>query len=168
MSKPEVIDNYLPLDDYRELFMFVAGQDYTWQFTLKGDPAQYEDQSDNWQFVHPLYYDFKPVCDDAHIVGKIIRRLDPFALTRMKINCTPKADSIREFDMHTDEENHIGNTAIYYLNTNNGYTIFEDGTKVESVGNRIVIFPGSMKHAGTTCTNDCRRLVLNINYVPKP
>ena len=163
----EIIDNYLEQQDYIDLCMHVMSQEYTWIFTLKGDPDQYEDPTDNWQFVHPLYYDFKPVCDDAHIVGKIIRKLDPFALTRMKINCTPKADSIKEFDWHTDEENHVGNTAIYYLNTNNGYTKFKDGTKVESVGNRIVIFPGNLEHAGTTCTDDMRRLVLNINYVPK-
>ena len=55
-------------------------------------------------------------------------------------------------------------TAIFYINTNNGYTLFEDGTKVESVENRICIFPYYMKHTGTTCTDKNQRVVININY----
>ena len=51
------------------------------------------------------------------------------------------------------------------MNTNDGYTLFEDGTKVESVMNRLVTFPYTMKHAGTTCTNSPFRMVINFNYV---
>ena len=56
-------------------------------------------------------------------------------------------------------------TAILYINTNDGYTVFEDGTKIDSVANRICIFPYYLKHSGTTCTNANRRIALNINYV---
>ena len=51
------------------------------------------------------------------------------------------------------------------MNTNDGYTKFEDGTKVESVANRMVTFPNSMKHTGTTTSNSEYRLVINFNYV---
>ena len=167
MSKPEIIDDFLPLEHYKEVWDIVTGPEFPWYLAPKGDPSQYEDASDNIQFVHPIYYDYKPVTDEAPaLVGKIIRKLNPYALTRIKLNCTPKTDTIKEFDFHIDEENHKGNTAIYYLNDNDGYTIFEDGTKVESKGNRIVIFPGTLKHAGSTCTNQCVRMVLNINYIP--
>ena len=58
-------------------------------------------------------------------------------------------------------------TAIYYLNSNNGSTVFKDsGDKVESVANRLIVFDGSIEHAGTSCTDDSRRVVLNINYIP--
>ena len=56
------------------------------------------------------------------------------------------------------------NTSILYLNTNDGYTIFEDGTKIESVENRLVTFDSHIKHSGTSCTNQKVRLVLNMNY----
>ena len=55
-------------------------------------------------------------------------------------------------------------TSIFYVNTNNGYTKFEDGTKVESVANRMVIFPSNMKHIGTSCTDEKTRVVINFNY----
>ena len=54
--------------------------------------------------------------------------------------------------------------ALLFLNTNDGYTKFEDGTKVESIANRMVIFPTNIKHTGTTCTDQQSRIVLNINW----
>ena len=54
-------------------------------------------------------------------------------------------------------------TSIFYMNTNNGYTKFEDGTKVESVANRMVTFPANMKHAETSCTDEKIRVVINFN-----
>ena len=51
------------------------------------------------------------------------------------------------------------------MNTNNGYTKFEDGTKVESVANRLVTFPASMMHTGTSCTDKKIRIVINFNYM---
>jgi len=57
-------------------------------------------------------------------------------------------------------------TSIYYFNTNNGYTLFKDGKKIDSVQNRLITFPSSMEHTGTTCTDQPFRLVLNMNYIP--
>ena len=56
-------------------------------------------------------------------------------------------------------------TAIFYLNTNNGYTLFEDGQRVASVANRIVIFDAALRHTGASCTDADHRLVLNLNFV---
>ena len=168
MFKPEVIDNFLELQDYKTLVDELTHPEFPWYFALKGDPAQFEgNPHDNFQFVHPMYYDYKTVGDYAHLVGKIIRKLDPYALTRIKVNMCPRSQELIQYDWHTDEENHQGNTAIYYLNTCDGKTIFKEGPEVESVGNRICIFPGDHVHTGTNTTNNPVRVVININYVPK-
>ena len=65
-------------------------------------------------------------------------------------------------DVPTDYDS---KTAILYLNTNNGYTEFENGQRVESVANRLVVFDSALKHTGTTCTDQKRRIVLNLNYI---
>ena len=44
--------------------------------------------------------------------------------------------------------------------------IFEDGSKVDNVANRMVLFSSNLKHAGTTCTDEKYRLVINFNYHP--
>ena len=75
----------------------------------------------------------------------------------------PRTSKIVEHGFHTDVQ-YKCKTGILYLNSNDGYTSFEDGTKVESVENRFVTFDSNIKHSGTTCTNQKVRLVLNINY----
>ena len=64
----------------------------------------------------------------------------------------------------TPEKLKYWSTSIFYVNTNNGYTKFEDGTKVESVANRLLTFPANMKHTGTSCTDEKTRVVINCNF----
>ena len=65
--------------------------------------------------------------------------------------------------MHRDyETKHKG--VLYSLNTCDGYTIFEDGTKVKSVANRALLFDPSIPHCSTTCTNAWYRSNIILNY----
>ena len=84
---------------------------------------------------------------------------------RIKANVHARTHKIIEHGLHIDFQHPEMETAIYYVNTNNGYTMFENGTKVESVANRLVVFPTEMFHSGTTCTDEPRRVVINFNYV---
>ena len=96
---------------------------------------------------------------DIDFVNKI-----PVATTcKIKVNMNPRTPKIIEHGLHTDLP-YLCKTGILYLNTNNGYTVFEDGTKVESVQNRFVSFDSNIKHSGSTCSNQKVRLVININY----
>jgi len=54
---------------------------------------------------------------------------------------------------------------VLYLNTNNGYTLFEDGRQVDSVANRIVFFDATLPHSGVHCTDTEQRIVLNLNMI---
>ena len=55
-------------------------------------------------------------------------------------------------------------TAVFYINTNNGWTYIKNGGKVKSVANRIVIFDSNLEHTGVTCTDEKRRVIVNFNY----
>ena len=55
-------------------------------------------------------------------------------------------------------------TGILYLNTNDGYTEFEDGKIVNSVANRFVEFPSNILHRGVSQTDTEWRSVINFNY----
>jgi len=99
-------------------------------------------------------------------------KIDPIKLWRIKANLLTRTSNIIENEFHQDAGKHEKlskqwTTAIFYMNTNNGYTEFEDGTKVESVANRIVIFPTNTKHRGTSCTDERTRVVINFNYLIK-
>ena len=93
-------------------------------------------------------------------------KMQPRGLLRVKGNLQMRTTEIMEHGFHCDYPPHYSGakTSIFYINSNDGYTEFKDGTKIESVRNRLVTFPHHMEHRGTTCTNKPFRLVLNFNY----
>ena len=100
------------------------------------------------------------------ILFPLLDKINPKALIRIRANCNTITDRIIEHGYHTDippESN--CNTSIFYVNTNNGYTLFEeDGFKVQSVENRLCTFPCSVRHSSTTATDVTQRVVINFNY----
>ena len=58
----------------------------------------------------------------------------------------------------------ICNIAIFYVNSNDGFTEFETGEKIKSMENRLLMFDNKLKHFGTTSTNSKTRIVLNLCY----
>ena len=93
---------------------------------------------------------------------------DLYSLIKIKSNLVTRTPTIVEHGYHIDlpdlKEYHNTKTAILYMNTNNGYTKFEDGSIVESVENRLVVFDSRIKHSGTTCTDEKTRVVINFNF----
>ena len=83
-----------------------------------------------------------------------------------------RTNEIAESDFHSDLKEFIPDedrlsqwtTAIFYINTNNGYTKLSDGTIVESKSNRLLTMSSNIEHLGTTCTDQKRRVVINLNY----
>jgi hypothetical protein len=103
------------------------------------------------------------------LLNDLYTKLRVGTFMKAKVNCNFVTNEIIEHGLHTDiEPRSLGEsmtTAIYYVNSNDGYTLFEDGTKVESVANRLVMFPCNTKHTGTSCTDQRYRMVINLNYI---
>jgi hypothetical protein len=100
------------------------------------------------------------------MIEPILAVVNPSAIMRIKANLTVATDRIIEYPFHVDIKNFKGTTAVFYVNNNDGYTIFKDGSVVESKENRLVIFNSEILHAGTTCTDAKIRCVINFNYYP--
>ena len=100
------------------------------------------------------------------ILFPLLDKINPRALVRIRANCNTITDRIIEHGYHTDVPEWTNcNTSIFYLNTNNGYTLFEeDGSKVQSVANRLCTFPCAVRHSSTTATDVTQRVVINFNY----
>jgi hypothetical protein len=85
------------------------------------------------------------------------------ALIRVKGNLYPSTSKLVEHDFHIDFPfKHKG--ALFSVNTCDGYTKLDDGTKIESIENRLLLFDASKNHASTTCTNTHVRVNINFNY----
>jgi len=53
---------------------------------------------------------------------------------------------------------------FYYLNSNDGYTLLQDGSKIESKENRIVLFEENTFYYETNCTDSTCRANITFNY----
>jgi|TARA_B000000609_G_scaffold158322_1_gene155794 hypothetical protein len=174
----ELIDNFLPPNEFEEIQDYFTGQDFPWYVNQAKvmhvarmvDPELQAKEIYNWQMVNYVYGGGQPLGPQYEKVLPIINRLQPRALIRIKANLNHHTDKLQEYDFHTDCGEYGSNefegatTAIYYLNDNNGYTYFQDGTKVDSKANRLLQFKVNTPHAGTSCTDQKFRVVLNFNY----
>ena len=93
----------------------------------------------------------------------LLRKVEPKALKRIKANLYPRTKELLYHGVHTDFD-YDHKAMIYYLNTNNGYTILKDGVKIKSIQNRALFFNPQEEHQSTTCTDLKCRMNININY----
>ena len=117
----------------------------------------------NFQYIHLFYNEDRVNSNYFNLLNPFLDLLDIKSLVKLKLNLTPRDSIFKKYDFHKDVKFDC-NTAIFYLNTNNGKTIFEDGEEIESEENKLIIFPSKLKHTGTTTTDKPYRMVLNINY----
>lgn len=160
--KPTIIDNFLDKKDFEHLNSSMLGTYFPWFFNEM--KTNFLDSQYNFQFTHLFYDNLKQNSSYFDIINPLICRLNPAALVRIKANLTPVADKKIVYDYHVDYTDIKCKTAIYYLNSNNGKTLFKDGTAIDSVENRLVYFDAAYSHTGTACTDEKVRCVININY----
>lgn len=122
-------------------------------------------KENNYQLAHVFYNNNQINSTFFEIlINPIIKILNPISIIKIKANLLPKNKKIIEHGMHVDFINKNSKTAIYYVNTNNGYTKFENDKKIISEENKLIIFNSNVKHTGTTCTDSDYRIVINFNY----
>ena len=156
----KIIDNFLP-KYYFEMIQEMLVSDFPWYY---GDILEYptDKEKDMFHFYHCLYERDNPsVFFD--LVKPCIPLLGARNLLRVKANLQTRTWFNRNGGYHTDPWPDA-TTAVYYVNTNNGWTHIKGHGKVKSVANRVVIFDSNLKHAGFTCTDEKRRVVVNFNY----
>ena len=160
-----LIHNTLDQEAFHKIKNTIMSNDFPWYLAPKTNDSDHdkEDYRNN-QLIHCFYDNGVPFSPHIAMLEPLFKKLKTKALVRVKVNLLPRTDKKVIFEMHTDNDFNCS-TAIYYINTNNGETIFENNKKVKSEENKTVIFPSQLKHAGTTNTcKNANRLVLNINY----
>jgi len=166
----KIINNFLDQKEFDKLQNIMMGETLPWFFN--DGITDLNEKGKIFQFVHAFYvYERSFIFVDHNyisILDYLLNKINPTMLCRIKANLLTKTSNTVENTFHVDigvlENLKQLTTSIFYVNTNNGYTKFEDGTIVESVANRMVIFPADMEHTGTSCTDEKTRVVINFNY----
>jgi len=161
-----IIDDFLDKDDFEKLKTFYEGREVSWNYI---STIVFDDQDGNleeFQFVDLVYDNVTRKHNEnlKEYFIPLLRKLNVKALIKLKVNLTTKkSEQIQSGDYHIDFDNTC-KTAIFYINTNNGQTLFKNGVNVDSIANRVVIFDSKLLHTGTFTTDKKVRLVVNINY----
>ena len=163
----KIEDNFLKQEEFDKIQKLMGEPSpFPWFYA---DRIVFEDDVDKFQFIHAFYDNHMPMSPFSNELDSIINIIQPFSIVKIRAKLLTRTPEIVESTFHVDipllEENlKQWTTSIFYINTNNGYTKFEDGTIVESVANRMLSFPANMKHCGTSCTDERRRIVIYFNY----
>ena len=173
--KHKVIDNFLDEEYFNNLVTLFTDKNNAgntvmpWYFTptveviddIATDP---EVEAKFYYMTHQFYSQNIPKSPYYENIKPLLEKLKTRCLLRVKANFYPNTERLHEHPMHTDTDfPHSG--AIFSLNTCDGYTKLQDGTKINSVANRVLLFDPSEKHCSTTTTNVPIRFNININYI---
>ena len=152
-----VVDNFLSKEELTNLNNIILSFDFPW---YKSNILR---EIEDLQFSHKFF--INNICSEyLYIIESLLKKLNCKQLIKAKANALLKTDKIKEHGFHVDFEYDDLTTAVYYCNTNNGYTKLFNGDIINSIENRILIFKANTMHTGTTCTDYPHRTVINLNY----
>ena len=166
----KVIDNFLAKEDFIKLqYNLISNAGFPYYFQNAKDyplgDKRNDKMLDQFQFTHLFYDDSKENSDWFWVLKNILKKLKVSSLTKAKANCNPYNVKLIQGGFHLDNNFKNNKTAVFYLNTCDGYTIFKKDKKIiYSIENRVILFNSNEFHAGTNTTNQKARWVLNINY----
>ena len=162
-NKHEIIDNFLPKENFNIIKNLVFNSNFNWFYRPDVNFPGIDSSNMIFYFSHS-FYETVPHSNAFNIINEhLLSFIKIKSLIRVKANMYPNQNLKKENGLHTDYDfPHKG--AIFYLNTNNGRTILNNKTKIDSVENRILFFDPSIPHDSENCTNQKVRVNININY----
>tara|TARA_Y100000590_G_scaffold465453_1_gene637816 strand:- start:574 stop:1206 length:633 start_codon:yes stop_codon:yes gene_type:complete len=171
----EITDDFLPMKEFSDLAQTMMSNQFPWVFspyvTYVPGQEEYDPEKEHFQFNHSFYKDYSFQSPYTSVIWPCLEKLYALAICGIKANLQTQTKEHFPSRFHIDigvkvdsEKVSALTTGILYINPNNGWTEFEDGTKVESVPNRFVKFPANTQHKGYTCTDEKARILINFNY----
>ena len=158
----EIIDNFLDPYHFESIKKVMTGGNFPW-YTGGRTNVSGTKKNDGMYFTHRFYL-WKPQSDYLNLLKPLLQKIpyDANKLSRIKGNLYPQSQRRIYHGWHVDHDT-PQQACIFYINTNNGYTVFKN-KKVKSIENRLLIFDPGILHRSTTCTDVPFRMNINFNY----
>ena len=171
----QIISNFLNKKDFLEIKNFIMSPRCQWRYL---DFIAHKDKRDNDKdgyFVHSFtdrdpntlkerFQESPNLPILSNLMNKIKEKTKYQNILRIRSSLFPRRDAQKPDPFHVDYTfSHT--VCIFYLNTNNGCTMFENQEKVPSVENQLVIFDGQKKHCSVVQTDTSARYIININII---
>ena len=157
-----IYKNFLPNDLFKKLKDTLMSGYFPWYYN---DFINHKSKNkNNFQFYFLFMKDSQYHCwgEWKDLIVLVLKNIKHKKMNRVKANLLTTTDKIIEHEFHVDQKK--GTTGILYLDNSNGYTKFKNGKIIKSEVNKYVEFNSNLKHTGSSCTNEKRRVVINFNY----
>jgi len=162
----KIIDNFLEKEDFLKIQQIMLSKDFPWFFQHGVNELDTDKDIYDCQFTHVFFLKNRSRSQLLEMLQPLITQLKISAIIKIKANLLTRTPQIIKHGFHIDHAPlKDAKTAVFYLNTNNGYTLFKNDKKVMSVENRAALFDLNTPHSGTTSSDSKRRVVLNFNYI---
>ena len=163
MQNYEIVDNFLSQSEFERIKNFILSESFSWTHVHDINVNHNKNSTDSY-FVHMFYDNGKGRSVFFEVIAPILEKIKLVVLLRIKCNLYYNTNELKIHKPHVDYDiPHQG--AIYYLNTNNGKTILEDGTRIDSIENRMFFFDSHKPHSSTSTTDKKFRVNINFNYI---
>ena len=175
MKKLKIIDNFLDKDSFLEIKKFIMSPRCQWRFVDFIAHKDKKNEDNDGYFVHS-FTDCDPISlrerfqrsPNFSIISSLMEKINQEIsykdVLRVRSSLYPRRQYQKPDAMHTDYK-FSHNVCIFYVNTTNGYTLFEKGEKVFSVENRLLIFNGLERHCSVVQSDSAARFIININTI---
>ena len=165
----EIMDNFLKDIHLTQLDKLIDNPAFAWYLQKE----QVKGADDGCWLSHIIYDHDAPTSHLYDPVSEMFRGyLKYVSLCRIRANLLLRQENPSISVFHTDFQDDINildetkiTTAIFYLNTNNGATGFKDGDRIDSVRNRLIMFPTNTLHRVIGQTDVSYRIVFNFNFI---
>ncbi len=161
-DKIKIIDNFLPENIFKDIQSIMMGPCMPWYYQKKAIAKS--NIEEDFIFTHVFY-------GEGNQPSELFERIIHPILGRLNFNYLLRARGrlITKRHKHTPQPFHQDLTtkhtvALFSINTNNGHTLFEDGTKHFSTENTLLLFNGELKHATVPQTDTSVRININFNF----
>jgi hypothetical protein len=157
----KIIDNFLSNEDFIYIKNYLTSADMAWYYNEKIN-SHHQEKDLTCYFTHSFFNNSNQSYCFKYLIP-ILNKLNIKALIRVKGNLYPKTNKLEIHKPHIDYP-FIHNACIFYINTNDGKTILENGAEIESIENRMLFFDAHKEHKSTNTTNQKARININFNY----
>lgn len=158
----KIKNNVLNKNTFKPLQKLLMGNRFPWFYANN----QVKNSGDSSFMSHTFFENHFVNSNYFETIFPLINYLKPIALINIRANLLLNRKNVNS-EYHRDNipaKTLKHKTAIFYINTNNGYTQFYDGEKIESIENRMIIFPSKLPHRAVAQTDTDQRIVINFNY----
>ena len=163
-----IYENFLPEHKFRSMQEVLMSSDFPYYRQVSIWTP--EDKTFTSLLTHMLVLDNDPNVNQLSqqvFVEPIIDRLNKehgsVKIIRAKVNLYPYQNGHMKSAFHIDQkEKH--KVLLLSINTNNGYTEFENGTIFNAVENNAIMFNGDLPHRSVSQTDHAVKVNINVNY----